>query len=149
METGNFFCEITNSEMGFDEDVFLYFSIMKELTAMTAEIKNLDLEYKNYGDILDIVWAIPDDHYKNLKILDGIDIEKYKEYRRNTPEILKNCNEASIMLYRAYSKTRIAMNYFVKVSKDRRFEKYFNDENLVILKNLKDFYQARFFELNK
>ncbi|WMT51021.1 MAG: hypothetical protein RE471_08585 [Ferroplasma sp.] len=148
MKNENFFCEITKSEMGFDQDVFLYFSMMDYLTALTAEIKNLDPKYEHYDDILDIAWILPDDHYKNLKILSEIDIEKYKDYRKETPEILKKCGEASIMLYKAYSEARIALNYFVKISKDKRFEKYFNDENLVILKNLKNFYLARFYDLN-
>ena len=147
MEDKNFFCEITKSEMGYDEDVFLYFSIMDELTALIAEIKTYDKNYKNYDDVLEFSWKIPDYEYENIEILKNIDMEKYRSYRAT--EILKHCNMASILLYKAYSKTRIALNCFVKVSHDKRFNILFNNENLILLKGLKDFFLYRFFEINE
>jgi hypothetical protein len=120
---------------------------MDELTALIAEIETYDKNYKNYDDILEISWKIPAYEYGNEEILKNIDMEKYRSYRAT--EILKHCNKASILLYKAYSKTRIALNYFVKVSYDERFNKLFNNQNLILLKDLKNFFYTGSMKLTK
>jgi len=147
MENKNFFCEITKSEMGYNENVFLYFSIMDELCSVIAEIQILDTEYKSYGDLIEIVYRIPDYEYRNINILENIrGINPDKVY--NTEKVLSNCDKTSILLYRAYSKSRIALHYFVELYNDERFNKLFNDENLTILKNVMKFFLSRFYEMN-
>ncbi len=146
MENKNFFCEITQSELGYNEDVFLYFSIMDELCSVIAEIKNLDKEYKNYGDLIRIAYTIPDYGYKNIQILENANFNYNGSYK--IEEMLANCNELSILLYKAYSKSRIALHYFVKLYNDERFNKLFNDENLIILKKLMMFFLYRFNQIN-
>ncbi len=63
-------------------------------------------------------------------------------------DILANCNKASILLYGAYSKSRIALHYFAGLYSDERFNKLFNDENLIVLKNLMKFFLYRFYQIN-
>ncbi|WP_337860469.1 hypothetical protein [Ferroplasma sp.] len=146
MENKNFFCEITKSEMGYDEDVYLFFSIMDELSALAGELKISDTEYGHYDDLINIIFALPDYEYKNSGILNNIDVEKYKSYK--IEDILKNCNKTSLLLFRAYSMARTALHYYVKISRDKRFIEFFNDENILILKNIRNFFLCRFYELN-
>ena len=147
MNDENFFCEITESEMGYDEDVFLYFSIMDELVALISEIKDDDTGYDHYDDLIRIAYTIPDYEYKNVEILDAfrdwIPVKK-----TGIDEILMHCNRQSKLLYSAYTKARIALHYFVKVKKDQRFNKLFNTENLILLKSLMWFFLYRFDEIN-
>ncbi len=148
MKDENFFCEITKSEMGYDEDVFLYFSIMDELSVLISEIKDYDTGYKYYDDLIRIAYTIPDYEYKNIGILDAFKDKLPGPAKIRIDEILMHCNMQSKLLYTAYTKARIALHYFVKLQKDQRFNKIFNNENLIILKSLMRFFLYRFDEIN-
>ncbi len=73
MENKNFFCAVTGSEMGYDEDIFLYFSIMKELASLISQIKDLDKEYKDYDTLIKIAYNLPDSGYDNIGIISNLE----------------------------------------------------------------------------
>ena len=60
MENKNFFYGVTRSEMGYDEDIFLYFLIVKELTSLIFRVKDHDRGHKDYDTLIKIAYNLPD-----------------------------------------------------------------------------------------